>query len=354
MTPEQLKLIQQLSELGDVTIVKRGVTSLVSAISEMDIKALELILEDNVSYQDTTKSIFIEKLDEVFKEFKTKDNKLLTYQGKCNSNECPNKNKNGISFIGNKSGRYINFIIEENEDGSLKDIYNCHDFCTNKKVIDENKRQLRLTVYKDEKVDFKPSSYYISSNNKSLSALNYLTQFNNSEISKDQIINWVKQYDEFYSSLDWFDLSYKNLSPFHNCFYHIKGIYEFILLEEDAAIALAELKSIDIEEEMQILSWLVAFEYLYNKLILLHPNIVSEESLQSGKIILHKDFTVYFKTELLKNCINLQEHFDKHYYEKLNLYTTISKEEDENKTPFDDDYENTSSLKYHLEKRGII
>lgn len=50
MTPEQLKLLQQLSELGDVTIVKRSKTNLVSAISEMDIKALELILEDNIIY----------------------------------------------------------------------------------------------------------------------------------------------------------------------------------------------------------------------------------------------------------------------------------------------------------------
>ncbi|MFV8369492.1 hypothetical protein [Flavobacterium sp. LB2R40] len=49
MTPEQLKLIQQLAELGDVTYVKRGVTSLVNAISEMNSKALELILEDEVS-----------------------------------------------------------------------------------------------------------------------------------------------------------------------------------------------------------------------------------------------------------------------------------------------------------------
>lgn len=354
MTPEQLKLLQQLSELGDVTIVKRGVTSLVNAISEMDIKALELILEDNVSYQDTTKSIFIAKLDEVFLEFKKEDNKLIAYRGKCNSNECPNKNKNGISFIGNISGRYINFIIEENEDGSVKDIYSCYDFCTDKKIIDENKRQLRITVYKDEKVDFKPSSYYISSNNKSLSAINYLAQFNNSEISKDQIIYWVEQYEEFYNSLDWFDLLYKNLSPFHSCFYHIKETYEFILLEEEAAIALEQFKSIDLEEEIQILSWLVAYEYLHHKLILLHPNIVSEDSLQSGKILLHKDFTVYFKTELLKNCINLQELFDKHYYEKLNKYSTQSKEEQENQTPFDDDYKKMSSIKYHLEIRGLL
>ena len=53
MTPGQLKLIQQLSELSNVTIVKKGVTSLVNAISEMDFEAMELILEDDVSYQDT-------------------------------------------------------------------------------------------------------------------------------------------------------------------------------------------------------------------------------------------------------------------------------------------------------------
>ena len=104
MTPEQLKLIQQLLELGDVTIIKRGVTSLFKAISRMDSKALELILEDNISYQDTTKTFFLEKLEEIFKEFKTEDDQLIPYEGKCNSNEYSNKNKKGISFVGIKSG----------------------------------------------------------------------------------------------------------------------------------------------------------------------------------------------------------------------------------------------------------
>lgn len=53
MTPEQLKLMKQLAQLGDVTIVNGVVTNLVNAISGMDIKALKLILEDNISYQET-------------------------------------------------------------------------------------------------------------------------------------------------------------------------------------------------------------------------------------------------------------------------------------------------------------
>lgn len=354
MTPEQLKLIQQLAELGDVTFVKGGVRSLVNAISEMDSKAIELILEDNISYQDTTKTIFLKKLDEVFKEFKKEDKKLIAYKGKCNSNECSNKNKNGISFIGNKSGRYINFIIEENEDGTVKDIYNCSVFCTNENVIHENKRKLDITVYKDEKVNFTPSSTYNYLKNKAISALNEINQFNDCEISKEKIITWIKDYEELYNSLNWTNNFYKYHYSFYWLYDHINEIYNFLMIENEAKMAIDEFKSINLNNEIDLLKWLVKFEHLYYELIVLHANIVTEESLQTGKSLLHKDYTVYFKTTILQNCIDLQELIDKHYYEKLKKYNTLSQEEQENQTPFDDNYEDTSSLKYHLKKRGII
>ena len=354
MTPEQLKLIQQLAELGDVTIVKRGTSGLINAISEMDIKALELILEDNVSYQDTTKTIFLLKLKEVFTDFQKEDNKLIPYEGKCNSDECTNKNKKGIAFVGNKSGRYINFIIEENENGSVKDIYRCSDFCTNKNAVDENKKQLSFTVFKDEKVNFNPTPAYTFSNNKSISAINELKRFNDTEISKEQIITWVKDYEETNNLMTWVNMFYKDQSPFYNCYQHVRKIYQFIIIEEEASFALEEFKSVNLNEEIQLLKWLVKFEHLYYELILLCANIVTEESLQTGNSLLHQDYTVYFKTNILQNCIDLQDLIDKHYYEKLNKYNTLSQEEQENQIPFDDDYDKTSSLKYHLQIRGII
>ena len=354
MTPEQLKLVQLLAELGDVTIVKRGKSSLIKAISEMNNKVLELILEDDVSYQDTTKSIFLQKLKEVFKDFQKEDNKLIPYEGICNSDECTNKNKKGIAFVGNKSGRYINFIIEENENGYVKDIYRCSDFCTNKRVIDENKRQLSFTVYKDENVSFKPSKAYTFLNNKSISAVNELKQLNNTEFSKERIITWIKDYEDIYNSMTWVNMFYKEHFPFYKYYQHIKKIYEFIKIEEEASFALEEFSSVNLNEEIQLLKWLVKFEHIQYNLILLHPNIVSEGSINSGIINLHPDFNIYFKTEILKNCISLEELFDKYYYEKLNKYNTLSKEEQDNQIPFDDDYEKTSSLKYHLQIRGII
>jgi hypothetical protein len=286
MTPQQLKLIQQLAELVEVTTVNRGVINLVNAISEMDSKALELILEDNVSYQETTKTIFLQKLQEVFKDFQKEDNNLIPYEGKCNSDECTNKNKKGIAFVGNKSGRYINFIIKENEDGSLKNIYNCCNVCTDRGVIDENKRQLGLTIYDDEKVTFVPSSSYDDLKNKSITALNEIKRLNDCEISKDEIITWVKSHEELYHSIN----SINNFYKYHHSFYwlyeHINQIYQFLMIENEAKIAIDEFKSLTLDNEIDLLKWLVKQENLYNDLILLFGNIVSEESLQTGKCVL--------------------------------------------------------------------
>jgi hypothetical protein len=354
MTPEQLKLVHLLAELGDVTIVKRGTSSLINAISEMNSKALELILEDNVSYQDTTKTIFLQKLKEVFTDFQKEDSKLIPYEGKCNSGECTNKNKKGIAFVGNKSNRYINFIIEEKEGGTVKDIYTCSVFCTNENVINENKRKLDITVYNDEKVNFTPSSSYNYLKNKSITALNEIKQHNDCEISKEQIITWIKSYEDLYNSMNWINNFYKHHYFFYWLYYHINEIYKFLMIENEAKIAIDEFKYINLDIEIDLLKWLVKYEHLYYELILLCANIVTEESLQTGNCVLHKDHTVYFKTNILQNCIDLQELLEKHYYEKLNKYNTLSQEEQENQMPFDDDYEDASSLKYHLEKRGLI
>ena len=244
MTPEQLKLIKVLTEIGDVTLIKRDVQSVVKAISFMDIPALELILEDDISYYDTTKTIFLQKLNDVFVEFHKEDTRLFPYIGKCNSDECSNTNKKGVAFIGNISGRYLNLILEQNEEGFVKDIYTCSSFCTNEKIIDENKIELRITVYKDEKIDFKPTPNYQFNNNNSIKAIFELKQFNEAEITKAQIISWIKEYENLYKSMDWLNHFYKDQKIFYDCFYEIRTIYRFLIIDDEAFIALSKLKQL--------------------------------------------------------------------------------------------------------------
>ena len=58
MTPEQLKLIQQLSELGDVTIVKKTenpIDSFAHYFSKLDINGLENVLSNQNNYDGISK-----------------------------------------------------------------------------------------------------------------------------------------------------------------------------------------------------------------------------------------------------------------------------------------------------------
>ena len=105
MDANQKKLLEQLAQLGDVIYIKNTKEALIKAISEMDVATLELILEDDVNYQDTTKTIFLQKLDDIFIDFKSADTHLIHHDGQCNSEECSNKNKKGCVFVGNRSGR---------------------------------------------------------------------------------------------------------------------------------------------------------------------------------------------------------------------------------------------------------
>jgi hypothetical protein len=354
MEPEKIKLTKLLEEIGDVSFIKTDKQSIIDAISIMDIAALELILEEDLSYHDTTKSIFLQKLNDVFIEFKNEDTRLFPYGGICNSTECFNTNKKGVAFIGNISGRYLNLILEQNEDGSVYDIYDCSSFCTNEKIIDENKFELSIKVFEDEKTNFLGTFKYQDLNNNSIEAINELKIRSDSEITKEEIFQWILKYEEVYTAMNWKYMTYKNQNLFHNYYYQIRTISEFLKLENESFVAVTKFKKIDLNQEIVLLKWLTEFEHLYFKLYLLIFDLVTEESLQSGRLNLHKDFTTYFKLELLKNCLELERILETHYNEKLEMYTTQSKEDQENQISFDEDYETMSSLKYHLEKRGIL
>ncbi len=78
---------------------KDSLALLVEAISNMSCESLELILDDNWYYDFASKSIYIQKLKEIFDEFKKEDDFLISHKGNCNGKECDKYNKNGYSLI---------------------------------------------------------------------------------------------------------------------------------------------------------------------------------------------------------------------------------------------------------------
>ena len=97
------------------------------------------ILEDNRTYQDFEKSLFVHKLGNAFDEFiKAGDTFLQCHTGFCNSKHC-NYKCNGFSFTGNFSSNYLDMIIEIKE-GIVQDMYECSEFKMQVKGIKKNER----------------------------------------------------------------------------------------------------------------------------------------------------------------------------------------------------------------------
>ena len=105
----------------------------------LDIDMVSDILEDNRTYQDFEKPLFIHKLGNAFDEFvKAGDTFLQCHTGFCNSKLC-NYKCNGLSFTGNFSGNYLDMIIET-KDGVVQDMYECSEFKMQVNGITKNER----------------------------------------------------------------------------------------------------------------------------------------------------------------------------------------------------------------------
>lgn len=354
MTPEQLKLLQQLAQIGEVSLIKKSKESIIKVIETMDLDSLNSLLDDNLTYQDLTKDVFLEKLSELFIELKEQDSHLVANKGFCSSVECSNNGKKGVMFCGNNSGKHFNFIFEQDNNGLVTELFHCNKFqCESENVVQENNKELFINIHEDVKANFTPYSDYSYKNNYALNALSELTTDKKLEITKDELIYWLDKNKEFYESLDWISKKYKNLSKFYDCYSHIDKINDFFNLEEVCFEAFKVYSKNDMSIEMQLLKWLVEHEELRHNLMLFHPNIINEKDLKSGKVNLFSNLNRYFNLDYLKYCIAVENIFDTLYYDKLNHYR-IEDEKLKNVTPFDDEFDNNSSLKYHLEKRNLF
>jgi hypothetical protein len=107
------------------------IQTILSAFAAMDIDGLRLFLKDKYTYQETTKKIFLNKIEEVFEAYKNSgDTELLVYKGACSgSKKCDNCGKKGYRFVGNHSKNYMDLLFEIESD-NIKDIFDCMHFKT--------------------------------------------------------------------------------------------------------------------------------------------------------------------------------------------------------------------------------
>jgi uncharacterized protein YlbG (UPF0298 family) len=155
MDPDKLKLLKELCQFGDVRYITKNkkyifkveeeielntqADAILYFFQNLDIDMVNSILEDNRTYQDFTKHVFVKKLDYAMDEFlKAGDTYLNRHSGYCNSEKCNLKCK-GYTFIGNNSNNYFDLIFDI-KDGVVEDIYECRQFRCDKEALVKNSK----------------------------------------------------------------------------------------------------------------------------------------------------------------------------------------------------------------------
>jgi hypothetical protein len=121
-------------------------------MSRMDIDMLEYVLDDENTYSECTKAVFLEKLNETVTDFKKKGNDNLIYNiGYCAASNC-NLGCQGYMFKANKTKNTFSLIIEE-KNQKIKDVFECTRFITVKK--EKNYTYFtKINIYEEDKVSF--------------------------------------------------------------------------------------------------------------------------------------------------------------------------------------------------------
>ncbi len=104
-------------------------------LQQMDVEMVNDVLDDTLIYQEFPKYKFINKLSAAIEKLRDGGDVFLNcFPGKCQGIGCDNHGCSGFPFIGNRTGDYINMIVEI-KSGKVMDMYECNHFKIEQKSI---------------------------------------------------------------------------------------------------------------------------------------------------------------------------------------------------------------------------
>lgn len=325
---------------------------IISSFEKMDIEMLEVLLNDDQTYQDARKDAFIEKLKEAFNTFKTvNDTSLQAFRGICVSSECSNSGCSGYSFWGSNSKNHLDLIFEETE-LDFKDIYVCSDLKTNKTVDKINR--IRFDIFHDDKPRFNPSIETLAKIQ--LCEKAYIELVNNETVylDKNDYLYWIVKHKTLFSTLSIFS-NISQIDKFYWLYYRLKNYAVFLENDADALFAINEFNLLDLNNEKQLLEWLVKNESLANSLTLFQDlDYLDDEKLKTGYFLLSSDYKLQLAISDFDTVYQFKKLHDNYYWDFLEKYTTFSNEELNNRNDNKLVLEYSNVLSYHLKKRGLI
>ncbi len=359
MTPEQQKLLHQLLSLDNQDNAAQEPTKaeiIIKAFAEMNIAALEILLDDAKTYEDTTKELFLEKLQELFLAHKNSgDDFLLSYPGKCGAENslCDNCGKTGYRFVGNQSNNYSDFIFELADQNINDDIYHCSRFETTE-TIENLETKACLDFDEDERASFVKTPEYLYKINAAKNAFAEIITIPPQLLDYEQLSYWVDKYavlSERIGEYDFFEPTMK-WTTFTHLYYNLKRIKNYFNTKFKL-IQLANEQYKTLQTEQHYIDWIVKYYAIFDKT---PYEFRSSNTIDKGFV----HFSFDNKTIILfqgQECMEAY-HFYNNYSPKneelLKKYCVYNDEEYREKwndDSFDDDL---SNLNYHLQQRKAL
>jgi hypothetical protein len=358
MTPEQQKLLEELLALdnqGDAAQEPTKAELIIEAFAAMNSTALEILLDDTKTYQDASKELFLERLEELFQAHKNSgDDYLFSYPGKCcaDASRCDNCGKTGYRFVGNQSNNYSDFIFEIGRE-TVSDIYDCSRFEITE-TIENLETKASLDFDEDEKASFVKTPEYLIKVTAAEEAFSEISTTPPQLLDFEQLSYWVDKYavlSERIGEYDFFEPIMK-WTPFTHLYYNLKRITNYFNTNLKL-IQLANEQYKTLQTEQDYIDWIVKYYDIFDKT---PYEFRSSTTIDKGFVY----FSFYNKTKILLHGQECMEayHFFKNYETKnaelLKKYCVYNDAEYREKYNDDSFEEDLSNLKYHLQQREAL
>lgn len=242
--------------------------AILDAFCDMNITKLENLLDDDRTYQEVKKSLFLKKLSLVFDKLRSNGEKRLDIcTGSCGSKEC-NFGCSGYLFKSPISGKYISLIFEELKDrDDFQDIYQCYEFKLTAGTV-ESDNSIHLSFWSDEKANFRPSKIYLQKMEQCKSAISEMNIEGTGEmvISKVNLIQWLEKYKKTRVGFELPPFFYETFNIFYDLYDDIERANQYLGHEDKAHEALEEININCENDDDQLVEWLIKYEELGSEL----------------------------------------------------------------------------------------
>lgn len=296
---------------------------LIQAFQSLDFEKLHYLLDDNKSYMDVSKDLFLSRLKEKINQYSDLKSYEEVIEGIC---DFCNKGCKAYKFKAEGCPSLSLFFEEKND--AVTDIYLCNSLLLERS--DEDSWPIYFEFYEEEKVDFKPSIDYLINLQrieKAIEDFNRLVSMNLVPI--EEVVHWHNKCKTLANDLNLDDISvssrYKAYEYIDLLYSKVSSLVHNYNNNHLAQNALDAYNKIDANDEKSIVKWLID-----NKEISIFSSKKTDNWKKTGFIILETE------PNLVIDCVDylavflFDDIYDSHKNEMMAKYEPTEAHFEEN------------------------